>query len=118
MSFFAVWIDRETAKLFQVSLEKMERQTIHFRYSDHHTHSLDELDRKQQERRFFSEVVEKLGPAENILILGPGVAKHHFQNFLIEHYPSLARKVVGCETVDHPTDSQIAAMAKKALVRA
>lgn len=117
MSFFAIWIDRKTAKLFQVSQDKMERQTIHLHSIEHHTHPFDEFDKKRQEHHFYSEIGEQLKSAETILILGPGVAKHHFQNYLTEHFPSVARKIVGCETIDHPTDSQIAAMAKKLLVR-
>jgi stalled ribosome rescue protein Dom34 len=95
----------------------MERKTVRLCYSNHHTHSLDELDQKQHEQRFFSEIIEHLATASSILILGPGVTKHHFQNYLMEHFPSLSRRVIGCETSDHPTDSQIAAMAKRALAR-
>lgn len=98
MSVFVIWVDREHAKLFQFSGEKMERKLLQ---SSH------------QERAFFSEAATHLKDASRVLILGPGVAKHHFQNYLLEHEPLLAKKVVGCETVDEPTDPQIAAFARK-----
>jgi stalled ribosome rescue protein Dom34 len=113
MSIFVIWVDREHAKLFQFSNEKMERKTLQARHHDHHTHQHDQLDQKQQESAFFSLVVESLSEASRILILGPGVAKHHFQTYLMEHQPALAKKIVGCETVDHPTDPQIVALARK-----
>ena len=33
--------------------------------------------------------------------------------YLAEHHPALSKKVAACETVDHPSDPQIAAFAKK-----
>jgi len=113
MSVYAVWIDRSHAKLFEFSNEKMERRAIQGRHTDHHTHAQDSLDHKHQEWAFFKEVADQMSNADHVLVLGPGVAKHHFCNYLVEHVPALARKLVGCETVDHPTDNQIAALAKK-----
>ncbi len=91
----------------------MERKNLHSGYIDHHTHRLDQLDHAQKERALFDDVAKELTNAAQILILGPGVAKYHFQTHLIEQYPALAKKVVGCETVDHPTDPQIAEFAQK-----
>lgn len=113
MSVFVVWVDRETAKVFQFSNEKMERTVLHAQNSEHHTHALESVDHQRQERSFFKDVVGRLAEAARILILGPGVAKHHFQTYLMEQFPAVAKRVVGCETVDHPTDPQIAALAKR-----
>ena len=113
MSVLVIWIDREHAKLFQFSEEKMERKNLEARHTDHHTHRLDQLDVKRQEHEFYSEIATHFPESERILIVGPGVAKHHYQTFLTEHFPALAKKVAGCETLDHPTDPQIAALARK-----
>ena len=112
-SIFVIWLDRDEARIFQFSQDKMERKNLHARHTDHHTHQADQLDQAQRDKHFYGEVVEKLAGAAQILILGPGVAKHHFQTYLSEHQPALAKKIVGCETTDHPTDHQIAALAKK-----
>ena len=113
MSVFVIWIDREHAKLFQFSEEKMERKNLEAQHVDHHTHRVDGIDVQQREKAFYSQLLEHLTDATRILILGPGVAKHHFQTYLMEHFPLVAKKIAGCETVDHPTDSQIAALARK-----
>src|SRR5689334_9759493 len=113
MTCFLIWIDRSSAKVFQVSPEKMERKILKSHYHDHHTHRLDSRDFEQMEKKPFQEAAEILSQEGQILILGPGVVKHHFLNYLNEHYPVLSKKVVGCESVDHPTDSQIAAQALK-----
>jgi len=113
MSIFVIWIDREHAKLFQFSNDKMERKALHAKHPDHHTHVIGQLDLAQWEKTFFTEVANHLESSSQILILGPGIAKHHFQTYLMEHHPLLSKKVVGCEAVDHPTDGQIASLARR-----
>ncbi len=113
MSIYVVWVDREHAKLFQFSRDKMERKSFESKGIEHHTHAPDGIDQKTRERKFFGELISHFQEPSKLLILGPGVAKHHFQNYLTEHHPALAKIIAGCETVDHPTDGQIAASAKK-----
>lgn len=113
MTAAVIWIDRKHAKVFLFSEVKMERLNVTAGQPEHHTHAHDQLDAARAERKLFTEVTDLIKQATTLLILGPGVAKHHFQNFLAEHFPALARRVVACETVDHPTDAQIADMAQK-----
>jgi stalled ribosome rescue protein Dom34 len=113
MSLLAIWVDREHAKLFCFTSEKLTHKEYTSHFQMHHTHPENQLDHQQREVQFFKEFTPDLATAEEILILGPGVAKHHFQTFLTEHYPNTAKKIVGCETVDHPTEPQIIALARK-----
>ncbi len=104
-----VWLDLEKAKLFLISEEKMKRETFKAKRVDHHTH------RRENDEKdcvvMYEEVISHLNRLNKILILGPGVAKHHFLKRLEERHPQLAKNVVGCEVSDHPTDQQIAAYA-------
>lgn len=52
--------------------------------------------------------------AEEILLIGPGTAKSELVNWLAEHHPDVSRRVVGVETVDHPTPGQIKDLARAA----
>ena len=56
---------------------------------------------------FFDEIVRLLGDVPEVLIVGPGLAKMAFERYVRKHYPSIARHIVGVETVDHPTAGQI-----------
>ena len=113
MALIAVWVDRTHAKVFNFSPEKLTHKQFAAHTQNHHTHAEDQVEHQKQELHFFKEFTPELSIAEELLILGPGVAKHHFNTFLTEHYPALAKKVVGCESVDHPTDPQIIALARK-----
>lgn len=110
-SLCVIWLDHEHAKLFHFSEEHMERETVRATRVDHHTHRLDGDEKNHPV--MYDEIAAKLEQASRILILGPGLAKTHFQNRLLEKHPAIAKKVVGCETSDHPTDHQIAAYAMK-----
>ena len=112
-NFYAIWLDRENAKVFFFSDEKMTRKNLEGRTPDHHTHLHDFSDEKRRELQLFAQVAEQIQEPSQILILGPGVAKHHFQTFLTEHFPALAKKIAACEAMDHPTDGEIAAQARK-----
>lgn len=113
MKLSIVWIDREHAKIFHFSDEKMERKKLSASHIDHHSHKRDAIDQSQEEKKLFLEALKELTDSMRILIIGPGVAKHHFRAFLTEHHPMVAKNISGMETVDHPSDGQIAALAKK-----
>lgn len=113
MGIFAIWIDRGNAKIFHVARETLRRKNIQASNTNHHAGPMDKHCWAEVENHFFSEVISAISNAQKILILGPGVMKHHFLSYLQEHYPSLGKKVVGCETVDHPTDPQIVTQAQK-----
>ena len=58
----------------------------------------------------------ELRTVEALLIVGPGSAKLEFIRYLHAHDRALEANVVGVETVDHPSDGQIVAYAKKYFV--
>lgn len=92
----------------------MERKSVDAGHIEHHTHAPDALDLRGREKGYFTDITDQILGAARILLIGPGVTKHHFLTYLQEHFPGLAKRVLGCETVDHPSDVQIAAMARKA----
>ena len=108
-----VWIDREIAKIFFLSEKKTARISLKGSHVDHHSHRRDSLDSRRQENKLFHDLLSELKNVQEILILGPGVAKHHFRNFLNEQYPATGRLVLGCEASDHPSDEEILDYAKK-----
>ena len=111
MRFITVWIDRDHARIFQFSDEKMERKVLKATHQNHHTHKLDH--NELESKKFFAAVAKELGRDGRVLIVGPGVVSKHFCDYLNQEHSDIAVRVVGCEKVDHPTDNQIAAMATK-----
>lgn len=63
-------------------------------------------------------VAEAVSDAGAILITGPANAKTELVEHIRIHDPRLTKFIVGVETVDHPSDAQLVAHAKKYLVAA
>ena len=61
---------------------------------------------------FFDRIVVGLVDVREILITGPGNAKTAFMTYVKDRHPDVAGRVVGTETLDHPTDPQLLAHAK------
>ncbi len=107
----AVWIDHSEAKIFHVEPETFSATTVH---APHHSVSrkAEEQGRHALNAPFFEAVAKRLAGAEHILIVGPSSGKLDLLRHLHKHDHLIAEKVVGVETLDHPTDPQLAAFVR------
>jgi stalled ribosome rescue protein Dom34 len=112
---FATWLDHHEARVFHVAAAGFEESTIHapLKHIRHPKHAQGLKAHENDNHDFFRELARALDGAGEVLVLGPSTAKLQFIRFLHAHEPALESKVVGVETVDHPTDPQIAAYAKQ-----
>ena len=80
----------------------------------HHTANKNDSKHKDSPR-FFDSVAKHLKTFnDRVLLVGPGVAKNHFITYLETHHQKdLALRIVGTETIDHPTDAEIVAYARR-----
>lgn len=115
--YFAVWIDHKEARLFPIQPGKVEETTVTAPAKNiHHKHLKGEEGTQghpNDAKRFFHDVGLALEGADQILVVGPSTAKLELVRYLREHNHLLEAKIVGVETVDHPTDGQLVAHAKK-----
>ena len=112
----AVWIDHHQARLFRIQADKVEEQTVHAPSGGHHKHASGGDGAKEHpsdRQHFYHDVAKALAGTEEILIVGPSLAKLELVTHLHDHDRALGTKIVGIETLDHPTDGQIVAYAKK-----
>ena len=70
-------------------------------------------DARPDDPGYYHEVVEALADAQEILVVGPAQAKLQLIKHMQAHDPATAARVVGVETVDHPSDGQVVAYARK-----
>jgi stalled ribosome rescue protein Dom34 len=114
MSAYVVWMDSAHAKIFHVKEGAVTVSKALRHEHDHHT--ADKNDSKHKDSpRFFQDVADHLKvTSDSVLLVGPGVAKNHFVTYLEGHHQKeLAHRIVGTEAMDHPTDAQIVAYARK-----
>ncbi len=118
----AVWLDHEEAKIFHIDPEHVERAELHVAHHLHRPHRTGghaEIRRSvTEDHPFFDEIAAHLVGAEEILVVGPAGAKLEFVAFVKEHHKDVARKIVGVEPSDHPTDGQLVAHVRRYFVAA
>jgi stalled ribosome rescue protein Dom34 len=107
-----IWIDHSQARIFDFDAEGV--QEIDVEAPQRHVRSRAAVSgRKEDSSGFFHDVAEKLHADHELLITGPSDAKLGLIKHIHAHHPGLVANIVGVETVDHPTDGQIVAYAKK-----
>ena len=111
-----VWIDHRAAHIFGFNWNEADRQIV--RHQDaphmiHHKAGLGDSGHMHEDKTFLEAVAKGLVPASEILIVGPGAAKTELKKYLDTHHPDVAKKVLGVEALDHPTDGELLAFARK-----
>jgi len=111
-----VWIDHQEAKIFGIRADDAEKTILSDQRPPHHIHRkanhLD-LGTAPMDRAFLAEVAAGLKRAKAILIAGPGRARTELAGYLQEEHPAIARRVWGVQAMDHPTDGELTAAARK-----
>jgi stalled ribosome rescue protein Dom34 len=117
MSFnhVVVWLDHNEAHLIHFNPEHAESERIKTHGSHPHLHvkAAGGSGHAAENHAYFHEITQALGDTQEILIVGPGLEKQALHKFISAKEAKLAGKIVGVETVDHPSDGQLLAYAKK-----
>jgi stalled ribosome rescue protein Dom34 len=111
-----VWIDHREARIFGIGLSGVDAQIVRDATPPSHIHRKADhvgLGKAPPDADYLADVAGALGPYKAIVIVGPGTARTELAGYLAEHTPALAKRVWGIEPMDHPTDAQIVAAARK-----
>jgi hypothetical protein len=111
MSLFhaVVWIDHEKAQILQFDAEHVQSQKV--KAHTHHTAYHGSGVRTGHE--FFGEVCDALAGISEVLVTGSHTSTADFRHYAEKHRPAAAKQIVGYETVDHPSEAQLVALARK-----
>jgi stalled ribosome rescue protein Dom34 len=110
-----VLIDHHHAEVLQFDAEHLQAQKIksrsQHRLHSHHTRQPNSDVRTDHE--FFGEVCDALAGIAEVLVAGGHTSQTDFRHYVEKHRPQVAKQIVAWETVDHPTEGQLVALAKK-----
>ena len=118
MSFNHVvaWIDHAQAHIIHFNREHAENEVV--KAHSTHQHGAKGSSHGAESAHYFDGIANALQDALEILIVGPGLEKLALMKHLIKHQHAVAEKVLSVETVDHPSDAQLLAYAKKYFMKA
>ena len=111
-----VWLDHLEAKIFHFNATDVEGIAISSHSPNRHLHHRAGTrtgNRAPDDHDFFDAIVDALKGAHEWLIVGPGLAKTAFVNYVRDHHPTVSGSIVLVETLDHPTDGELVGLARK-----
>jgi stalled ribosome rescue protein Dom34 len=111
-----VWLDHLNARIIEFS--EGDGETIPIESASNHR----QLHRKSgkpgsghapDDLAFFNDIAAAVSDVREILITGPGTAKVAFKRYVDDRHHDLTRRIVGVETVDHPSDGELLAYGRR-----
>ena len=114
-----VWLDHAQAHVMHISPDDVETSVVHPAKPHLKLHSKSGTvgaGRQPEDSHYYHAIVEALSGATEVLVVGPAQAKLQLIKHIHAHDPGMSDKIVGVETVDHPSDAQLVAYARKYFV--
>ncbi len=104
-----VWLSSDEARIFRFVPGKTETHHMKKHGVEHHGKTGANHPDSQDEGKFFGELGAWMtkNKTDRFLILGPGPAKTHFNDYFAKHFASNAKQIVGVEPMDKGTDGEI-----------
>lgn len=102
-----------------VSPDDVEKSVIHPTTPHRKLHSRNGTlgsGRALEDQNYYHDIAQALAGASEVLVVGPANAKLQLIKHIHAHDKDLVDKIIGIETVDHPTDGQLVAYARKYFV--
>jgi stalled ribosome rescue protein Dom34 len=117
MKDFVVWLDSKNAHVFAMQNTGIEKSIVSKSDKSHHTRHKKDMRSDSNSEHYYSRLAAKIKEADQLLIMGPGLAKNHFKDYLTTHQANtLAKKIIGIEKIEgfkHKTEKQVLASANK-----
>ncbi len=130
-----VWLDRKEAHVLTFEQGEVDVQRIKSRY--HHKAPGGHAGSHQQmhgrasaqghhspegghglvDPHYYHQIAQSLVGVKEILVTGPAQAKDEFRTHCAQHEPAIASAIVEVVPCDHPSDAQLAALARKYFVK-
>jgi hypothetical protein len=114
----AIWIDHREARVFHFSPNDVETLVLHPDNPTKHIHPQAHSigsGRAATSPDYLRAVAALVSDAGAVVITGPENAKTELVEYIRLHDPKLTKVIAGVETVDHPSDAQLVAFARKYL---
>lgn len=102
-----IWIDHKEARVFHFGVDEVERLVLHPEHPTKHVQF------KVEDPHYLKAAMDAIADAGAVLVVGPAHTKTDLVKYIEQHNPKLNSIIAGVETVDHPSDGQIVALARK-----
>ena len=111
-----VWIDHQEARIFNFNADDADPTTVpssHPHEHIHHKANAGDSGHASVDQAFLERVAQAILQSGAILITGPANAKKELAAHIERRHPDLAKRISAIETLDHPSDGQLLALARR-----
>lgn len=111
-----IWIDHHQARVLHFNASELDEQVLrpdHPAHSRHHKADRVSGGRELEDQRFLESVARSVAGAGAVLIVGPSSEKNELVKHIKRYHPEMAIRIEGVELLDHPTDGQLLAYARR-----
>ena len=107
------FVDHQSADVLQFGSEHVVGHKLH----QHLKFTREHHSGVRTEHQFFGQVCDALDGIAEVLVTGGHTGLADFRHYVDKHRPLTAARIVGYEVVDHPTENQLVALARKHFVK-
>lgn len=110
-----VWIDHKQARIFHFNAEDADGIVVKPEHPvrDYHRKERGTGKHDPENQKFLEDVTRAIADAGAVLICGPSTEKHELVKHIEKTHPRLLVHIEGVESVDHPTDAELVAYARR-----
>lgn len=108
-----VWTDHRSAQVVQFDADQVQSRKV----QQHRHNTAQHGSEVRDAHEFMAEICDSLEGVGEVIITGPHTALSDFRHFVEKHRPKTAGRIVAYEAVDHPTEPQLVALARKHFLR-
>ena len=111
-----VWLDFHQAKIYLIKAQDMEARRVAAdtpHRQIHHKAQVRGSGHVRDDRTYFEAILAAVEGADSWVIAGPGGTKKDLEKYLEGHGEELKKKLVGVESMDHPTEGELLKQAHK-----
>lgn len=112
-----VWLDHHQAHIVQFTLDPKAGQNESQQLSERPVQTKQNNSAVRTEHEFFGEVCDALKSIAQVLITSGHTTQSDFKHYLEKHRPLLLANIAGWQTVDHPSDGELVALARQYFVQ-
>lgn len=104
-----VFVDHHSAQLLQFTSEQVVERKLHeeLKFTRQHQSGV------RTEHEFFGHVCDAFEGIAEVLVVGGHSGLADFRHYVEKHRPLTEPRIVGYEVVDHPTEKQLVALARR-----
>jgi hypothetical protein len=107
------FVDHQSADVLQFDSEQVVTQKVH----QHLKFTREHHSGVRTEHEFFGHVCDALEGIAEVLVTGGHTGLADFRHYVDKHRPLTAACIVGYQVVDHPTENQLVALARKHFIK-